>query len=141
MPKRRKFSAKQLANQRRFAEMVRNRVKRRSSTVKVMPRRSRSRVRTITRTVRRRSKGARGALGSAKSIFKDVSAGVGGAVVAEQIAQRVMPQAAPIAGYAGAFIAGGTKGLVGKVAIDAITGQSGLLNMFGQSQSGGGDTL
>lgn len=138
---KRKFSAKQLANQRRFAAMVRRkrrviRVKRR---VKPVMARRRS-FRRVGRSFRRGGR-ARGALGSARSIFKDVSAGVGGAVVAETIASRVMPQAAPIAGYAGAFIAGGTKGLIGKVALDAITGQSGILNMFGGQSSGGGDSL
>lgn len=132
---KRKFTAKQLANQKRFARMVKAGFKRPKSVNVPMAKRRSSRRTTVVRYARRGSKRASGMLGSARGIFRSAAGGIGGAVVAEAITQRVFPQAQPFAGLAGAYIGGGMKGIIAKVAYDAITGNGGLLSVFGGAHS------
>lgn len=81
-------------------------------------------------------------LGGLTGTVKPMAAGIGGGLILTEVANRAFPQAAPIAGLGGAWLFGGVKGVIGKVIFDAITGQSGLLGMFGGGgSSGGGDSL
>lgn len=122
-------------------ENIERREKHKSKRHHSAPMARKSRTRTIYRTARpafHKRGGMRGMLGGAKGIFHKGALGIGGGVIAEEVAGRVMPQAAPIAGYAGAWFAGGTTGLIIKVVYDAITGKGGLLSGFlggGQAQT------
>lgn len=101
----------------------------------------RSRARSVVVSRPRRAFSRRG-LGGARSIFRDVSAGIGGATVAQTVTNMVAPQFSPVAGYAGAYLAGGVRGIAGKVVLDVVTGQSGLLGMFGaHTATSGVDSL
>lgn len=81
-------------------------------------------------------------LGGLKSTVAPMAAGIGGGLIVTEVANRVFPQAAPVAGLGGAWLFGGVKGVIGKVIFDAVTGQGGLLGMFGGGGSqGGSDSL
>lgn len=141
-------SAKQRAARAKFARIMRSGGfrKRKSSRRKV----HKSGIRTMTmarrgrsRRIRRSFGRARGSLGGVKSTLAPFVAGIGGGMLAKEVSMRVFPQASPIASIAGGWLFGGTKGVIGSVAYDAITGQGGLLGGIfgGGSSNSGGDSL
>lgn len=69
-------------------------------------------------------------------LFRDAAKGIGGGAIGETIAVTAgQPQFASIGGYGGAYLMGGVKGLVGKLAFDLITGRGLSFGNFGTSQS------
>jgi hypothetical protein len=98
----------------------------------IMARRRRyGRVRRVYARARSYGGRARGGIRSIGTGIRPYAAGIGGGAIGEAIAVRVAPQAMPIASYGGAFIMGGVKGLIGKVAFDVISGRGGLVSLFG----------
>jgi len=77
-------------------------------------------------------------LGGIVGTVKPMAAGIGGGAIAEAISDRVMPQASPIAGYAGAYLFGGVKGVVGKVIYDVTIGGRSPFGGLGMGGGGGG---
>ena len=134
-------SAKQRAWRRRFASMARRRAKtrksynRRRSKTRRMARRKRSYSRVRRMYSRARSSKR---LGGLVGTVKPMAAGIGGGLIGESIADRVMPQASPIAGYGGAYLFGGIKGVIGKVIYDVTIGRG---SPFGGLGGGGGAGL
>lgn len=131
----------QLAWRKKFAEKYGRKKKTasRPSPKKVNKLRSKSRImaqRFKSRRVSRR--GVRRGLGGARNIFTKLSSGIGGGLIAQEVANRVYPAASPVAGLAGSFLAGGVYGVAGKVAFDAITGGGFLGGLLGGL--GGGST-
>ena len=130
----------QLAWRKKFAEKYGRKKKSvsRQAPKKVNKRRSKSRnmaQRFRSRRITRHS--ARRGLGGAKNIFSKLSSGIGGGLIATEVANRVYPAASPVAGLAGSFLAGGVYGVVGKVAFDAITGGGFLGGLLGGLGGGG----
>lgn len=136
-------SAKQRANDRRLGQMAKRRSKstrkvnkRRKSSSNHMARRRSSRRRSYSRGFSRIRRS--GKLGGIVGTIKPMASGIGMGLIAENIAGRFMPQASMIAGYGGAYLGGGVKGVIGKVVYDSILGGGGLGNLFGGSSGGGG---
>lgn len=130
-------SAKQRANDKRlgmYAKRNKRKTNKRSSTKKRIVAKRRSVRRSVSSYVKRKG-GLRGIGGNVVSYAKPMAAGVGGGMIAEQIAARVAPQYTQMAGYGGAYLAGGIKGVAGKVVYDVLSGQGSPLNLFG---GGGG---
>jgi len=99
-------------------------------------RRRGSRRRSYSRGARRIF--SRRGAGGIVSTIKPMAAGIGMGLIAENVAGRFMPQASMIAGYGGAYLGGGVKGVIGKVVYDSILGGGGLGNLLGGGGSGGG---
>lgn len=113
--------------------------KRKRSSNKPMARKSsrRSRVRTVVRRVGSRKTGSK-----VINTVKPMAQGIGGGMIGEQIAVIAgQPQLAQIGGYGGAFAMGGTKGVIGKVIFDVLSGKGvglgGLFNSSGAKQEFG----
>ena len=64
-----------------------------------------------------------------QSFFKPMAAGAGGGEIGELVTNMVAPQYAQIGGYAGAYLAAGVKGVLGKVALDLIKGRGLGINL------------
>ena len=78
---------------------------------------------------------------SPKALFNKAAAGVGGAVVATQLASMAGIQH-PIVGYAGSLVAGGPVGLVVKLGFDMFTGSGfNLGSLLGGGTQAAGGTL
>ena len=127
-------SAKQRANDRRLGRMAKKRfsakrktLKRRTTTSKPMARR-RSYRRRASRTVRRYATRRTG--GKIVSTVKPMASGIGGGILTETVANRVgFGQYGQIAGWGGAYLFGGVKGVLGKLGFDLITGRG--VSFFG----------
>lgn len=139
-------SAKQRANDRRLGQMAKKRFSRRkvnksrrSTHRTVAKRRSyRSRARSFV------SRGGRGRRigGSIVSTIKPMAAGIGMGQIAETVATQVGGgQFAIVAGYGGAYLGGGIKGVIGKVIFDSILGRGNLLGNLGIGNNGGNNAL
>lgn len=126
-------SAKQRANDKRLGKMAKSRFRKtnkpRRSTKSTMPRRSRktSRVKSF---ISRRG-GARGIGGGVINTIRPMATGIGMGEIAETVALRVAPQFAQMAGYGGAYLGGGLKGLAGKVVYDMVLGRGSPLSSIG----------
>ncbi len=89
------------------------------------------------------SRGGRGRRigGGIVSTVKPMAAGIGMGQIAETVAMQVGGgQFAMVAGYGGAYLGGGIKGVIGKVIFDSILGRGNLLGNLGigNSNQGGG---
>ena len=142
---RKKRSAKQLANDKRLGRMAKARnskkVKRKSNNTKSMARRKTSRRRTVTRTVRRVSRGRAKFGGFLKrGIIGDTTSALGAGMLVGTVTNRVAPQATPFATLAAEFAAGGVTGMVAAEGLKSITGQqsilTGLIGGFGGGSQG-----
>ena len=61
---------------------------------------------------------------------KPMASGIGGGILTETVANRVgMGQYGQIAGFGGAYLFGGVKGVLGKLGFDLITGRG--VSLFG----------
>lgn len=126
-------SAKQRKNDLRLGRAAKFRFRKtnkaRRSTKNTMPRRSRksSRVKSF---ISRRG-GARGIGGGIVNTIRPMATGIGMGEIAETVALRVAPQFAHMAGYGGAYLGGGLKGLAGKVVYDMVLGRSSPLGSIG----------
>tara|TARA_B110001454_G_scaffold216294_1_gene239278 strand:+ start:42 stop:521 length:480 start_codon:yes stop_codon:yes gene_type:complete len=148
-------SAKQRANDRRLGRMAKARAQgrsiagrsytsslrnsakrkassRRKSTSSLMARRRSTRRRSVGRTVRRyatRRSGSR-----IVSTIKPMATGIGGGILTETVANRVgMGQYGQIAGFGGAYLFGGMKGVLGKLGFDLLSGRG--ISFFGGQQN------
>ncbi len=133
-------SAKQRANDRRLGRMAKARFStkrkassRRTKRSKPMARR-RSYRRRASRTVRRYATRRTG--GKLVSTVKPMASGIGGGLLVETVAKsRVgMGQYGSIAGFGGAYLFGGVKGVLGKLGFDLISGRGLNFGLGGQSQ-------
>ena len=129
-------SAKQKANDRRLGRMAKKRFssKRKASSTRrtaSKPMASRRRIRSRTRTVVRRVASRR--TGSKiVSTVKPMASGIGGGILTETVANRVgMGQYGQIAGFGGAYLFGGVKGVLGKLGFDLISGRG--ISLFGSN--------
>jgi hypothetical protein len=136
-------SAKQRANDRRLGRMAKSRfstkrktIRRRKVSSKPMARRrSTTRRRSsIGRSVRRVASRRTGS--KIISTIKPMASGIGGGILMETVASRVgMGQYGSIAGFGGAYLFGGVKGVLGKLGFDLISGRGiSFGNLGGQSQ-------
>ena len=132
-------SPAQKANDRRLGLMAKKRfstkrkgTSRRKSTSSVMARRRSTRRRSVGRTVRRyatRRSGSR-----IVSTIKPMATGIGGGILTETVANRVgMGQYGQIAGFGGAYLFGGMKGVLGKLGFDLLSGRG--ISFFGGQQN------
>ena len=135
-------SAKQRANDRRLGRMAKARfsTKRKASsrrTKRSKPmarRRSSTRRRAVSRTVRRYATRRSGS--KIISTVKPMASGIGGGILMETVASRVgMGQYGSIAGFGGAYLFGGVKGVLGKLGFDLISGRGINLGLGGQQNS------
>ena len=127
-------SAKQRANDRRLGRMAKKRfsakrktLKRRTTKTKPMARRRsmRRRARTSVRRIATRRTGSK-----IVSTVKPMASGIGGGILTETVANRVgMGQYGQLAGFGGAYLFGGVKGVLGKLGFDLITGRG--VSFFG----------
>ena len=127
-------SAKQRANDRRLGRMAKKRfsakrktLKRRTTKTKPMARRRsmRRRARTTVRRYATRRTGSK-----IVSTVKPMASGIGGGILTETVANRVgMGQYGQLAGFGGAYLFGGVKGVLGKLGFDLITGRG--VSLFG----------
>lgn len=132
-------SAKQKANDRRLGRMAKKRfsakrktLKRRTTKTKPMARRRISRRRRAGMTVRRYATRRTGS--KIISTVKPMASGIGGGILTETVANRVgMGQYGQIAGFGGAYLFGGVKGVLGKLGFDLITGRG--VSLFGGQQN------
>ena len=123
-------SAKQRANDRRLGRMAKARfsTKRKASsrrTKRSKPmarRRSTTRRRAVSRTVRRYATRRSGS--KIISTVKPMASGIGGGI----------GQYGTIAGFGGAYLFGGVKGVLGKLGFDLISGRGLNFGLGGQSQ-------
>tara|TARA_R110002096_G_scaffold419825_1_gene624650 strand:+ start:107 stop:553 length:447 start_codon:yes stop_codon:yes gene_type:complete len=137
-------SAKQKANDRRLGRMARSRkfqrfsTKRKASSTrtkrsKPMVKR-RSLRRRATRSVRRVATRRTGS--KIISTVKPMASGIGGGILMETVASRVgMGQYGSIAGFGGAYLFGGVKGVLGKLGFDLISGRGFSLGGLGGQQN------
>ena len=131
-------SAKQRANDRRLGRMAKKRfsakrktLKRRTTTSKPMARR-RSYRRRASRTVRRYATRRTG--GKIVSTVKPMASGIGGGILTETVANRVgFGQYGQIAGWGGAYLFGGVKGVLGKLGFDLLSGRG--VSFFGSQNT------
>ena len=137
-------SAKQRANDRRLGRMAKKRfstkrksITRRSSTKKPMARRRRATRRTRVYSGARRVVSRRSG-SKIVSTVKPMASGIGGGLLVETVANRVgMGQYGQIAGFGGAYLFGGLKGVMGKLGFDLLSGRGIGLGLGGGQQSGG----
>lgn len=129
-------SAKQKANDRRLGQMAKKR--RASKRVKSSTTRRKPMARRRRATRRSRASGSIRRVVSRKSGSKIVSTikpmaqGIGGGLILETVANQVAPQFGQVAGYGGAYLFGGVKGVLGKVAFDVLSGKGlGLGGLIG----------
>lgn len=129
-------SAKQKANDKRLGRMAKKRfsTKRKASSTRrtaSKPMASRRRIRSRTRTVVRRVASRR--TGSKiVSTVKPMASGIGGGILTETVANRVgMGQYGQLAGFGGAYLFGGVKGVLGKLGFDLISGRG--ISLFGSN--------
>lgn len=103
-------------------------LKRRTTKTKTMARRRISRRRRAGMTVRRYATRRTGS--KIVSTVKPMASGIGGGILTETVANRVgMGQYGQIAGFGGAYLFGGVKGVLGKLGFDLITGRG--VSLFG----------
>ena len=132
--------AKQRANDRRLGKKEKKRfsakrktLKRRTTTSKPMARR-RSYRRRASRTVRRYATRRTG--GKLVSTVKPMASGIGGGLLVETVANRVgMGQYGQIAGFGGAYLFGGIKGVLGKLGFDLLSGRGISFGLGGQQNN------
>jgi|21_taG_2_1085346.scaffolds.fasta_scaffold17850_2 hypothetical protein len=133
-------SPAQKANDRRLGLMAKKRIstkrktlKRRTTTSKPMARR-RSYRRRASRTVRRYATRRTG--GKLVSTVKPMASGIGGGLLVETVANRVgMGQYGQIAGFGGAYLFGGIKGVLGKLGFDLLSGRGISFGLGGQQNT------
>ena len=133
-------SAKQRANDRRLGRMAKARFStkrkassRRTKRSKPMARRRSTIRRRATRSVRRVATRRTGS--KIISTVKPMASGIGGGILMETVASRVgMGQYGSIAGFGGAYLFGGVKGVLGKLGFDLISGRGLNFGLGGQSQ-------
>mgnify|MGYP003624861973 FL=1 len=135
-------SAKQRANDRRLGRMAKKRfsTKRKASSTRtkrskpMARRRSSTRRRSVSRTVRRVASRRTGS--KIISTVKPMASGIGGGILMETVASRVgMGQYGSIAGFGGAYLFGGVKGVLGKLGFDLISGRGFSLGGLGGQQN------
>lgn len=111
-------------------------VNKRTSSRRPMARRRLTRARSfVSRRISRRS--GSGII----STIRPMATGIGMGQIAESVSNQVAPQFSMIAGYGGAYIGGGLKGVAGKVIYDALLGRSNILGSIGLSSGSGGNAL
>ena len=133
-------SAKQRANDRRLGRMAKARFStkrkassRRTKRSKPMARRRSTIRRRASRSVRRVATRRTGS--KIISTVKPMASGIGGGILMETVASRVgMGQYGSIAGFGGAYLFGGVKGVLGKLGFDLISGRGINFGLGGQSQ-------
>ena len=127
-------SAKQRRNDRRLGRAAKSRFRKTNKArpiPKSVPRRSKRKSSRVKNFISRRG-GARGIGGGLVNTIKPMATGIGMGEIAETIAVRAgQPQFATMAGYGGAYLGGGLKGLAGKVVFDMLLGRGSPLQSLG----------
>jgi hypothetical protein len=77
--------------------------------------------------------------GGIVNTVKPMASGIGGGLIVETIANKVgFGQYGQMAGYAGAYLFGGIKGIAGKLGFDLLSGRGIGLGGIGQSSANTG---
>ena len=132
-------SAKQKANDRRLGRMAKARFSTKRKAIRT--RKASSKPMARSKAIRRRATSSIRRVATRRtgskivSTIKPMASGIGGGILTETIANRVgMGQYGSIAGFGGAYLFGGVKGVLGKLGFDLISGRGISLGLGGQSQ-------